>query len=163
MFKKGHFPDGDVIFYIDLDMVILKNMDKFFTTSEGKFMGLQDPGSRMRSKPFPMLGSAVMRWQANQYSDIWEGLEKNPELTTKFRGDQNYIYKLHRKEIIFYPDDWIRSYKWEVRKMRDLTPDKSAFKEIKNPPIHVDTAILAFHGKPMVHEVKDPVIVNNWL
>jgi len=109
-----------------------------------------------------MLGSAIMRWPANQYSNIWEELEKNPGFTTKFHGDQNYIYHLHKDNIVFYPDEWIRSYKWEIRSRKNLKVDSSGFKEIKNLTVPNETVILAFHGKPMVHNVQDPIIVNNW-
>jgi hypothetical protein len=70
---------------------------------------------------------------------------------------------MHSDSIVFYPDDWIRSYKWEVRSKSELLNDNSNFKEIKNPTPHPETAILAFHGKPMVHVVKDPIIVDNWI
>lgn len=161
IFKKGHFPNGDTNLYIDLDMVIVSNIDKLITHKPGEFLGLRDPG-RVWRKDYQMLGSAIMRWPTNQFSNIWEDLEKNPGLTTKFHGDQNYIYHLHKEKIVFYPDEWIRSYKWEIRSRTELRVDNSGFKEIKDPIVPSDTVILAFHGKPMVHNVQDPVIVNNW-
>jgi hypothetical protein len=100
--------------------------------------------------------------QAKEKS-IWEKMESNPNLSSKFHGDQNYIYDLHKDRIVFYPDDWIRSYKWEVRTRSELLSDNSNFKEIRKVIPHVDTAILAFHGKPMVHVVKDPIIIDNWI
>ena len=142
-------------------MVIVKNIDHFMSYNEGNFLGLRDPGRVWRAN-YQMLGSAVMRWPNGQYSDIWEELEKSPGLTGKFHGDQNYIYHLHKDNILFYPDDWIRSYKWEVRVRTELLADNSNFKETRNPQVHQDTAILAFHGKPMVHNVRDPIIVDNW-
>lgn len=161
IFKKGHFDTGSINFYIDLDMVIIKNIDHFMTHLPGTFMGLRDPGRVFRTN-YQMLGSAVMRWPNGEYQDIWDRLESSPGLTSKYHGDQNYIYNLHQDNIVFYPDDWIRSYKWEVRTRNELLGDSSGFKEIRDPIIHQETAILAFHGRPMVHTVKDPVIINNW-
>lgn len=161
IFKKNHFADGDVNFYIDLDMVIVSNIDKLLTYQPENFLGLRDPG-RVWRKDYQMLGSAIMRWPANQYTNIWDELDKNPGLTTKFHGDQNYIYNLYKDKIVFYPDEWIKSYKWEVRSRTELRVDSSGFKEVKNPTVTTDTVILAFHGKPMVHNVQDPIIVDNW-
>ena len=162
IFKHGLFQDAGVNFYIDLDMVIIKNIDKFINHLPGQFLGLRDPG-RVWRPHYNMLGSAVMRWPTDQFNDIWEKIEKNPGLSSKFHGDQNYIYDLHKDHIVFYPDDWIRSYKWEVRTRSELLSDNSNFKEIRKVTPHIDTAILAFHGKPMVHIVKDSIIVDNWI
>jgi hypothetical protein len=162
IFKKGQFDSGDVNLFLDLDTVIIKNIDKFFQFHPGSFCGLRDPGRVWRAN-YHMLGSAVMRWNNGDFADIWENLEKNIGITTKYHGDQNYIYALHSSSIVFYPDDWIRSYKWEVRSRSELLSDSSNFKEVKNPTPHPETAILAFHGKPMVHVVKDPIIVDNWI
>jgi hypothetical protein len=159
-FKKDHFPDNDINFFIDLDMVIINNIDKLMLHDPGSFLGLEDPGRvwNIRNR----LGSAVMRWPSGTYSDIWEDL--NPEIMKRFRGDQDWIFHLHKKSIKFYPEKWIMSYKWEIRKRQELTGSgqSSRFKDIKNPEISNETSILAFHGFPQPHQVEDPIVVNNW-
>lgn len=160
VFKRDHFPDGDLNLFIDLDMVIVKNINNILTYEPGSFLGLEDPGRVWGRKN--RLGSAVMRWNSGTYFDIWENL--TPDVMRKFRGDQDWIYHLHQKSIKFYPEKWIMSYKWEVRKRQELVGvgQNSMFKEIKNVEISNETSILAFHGYPQPHQVGDPIVVNNW-
>lgn len=160
IFKKDHFTPGDINLFIDLDMVIIKNINKMLTHDPDSFLGLEDPGRVWGRKN--RLGSAVMRWISGTYSNIWEDL--TPETMRKFRGDQDWIYYLHQHSIKFYPEKWIMSYKWEVRKRHELSGvgQNSKFKEIKNVETENETLILAFHGYPQPHQVEDPIIVNNW-
>jgi hypothetical protein len=163
VFKEGHFPDGDVNLFIDLDMVIISNIDKFINYESGKFLGLEDVG-RVFGRGVEKLGSAVMRWPANTYTNIWTAIENDPSLMNKFHGDQDLIWHLHKTSIKFYPAEWIRSYKWEIRTRSELVRSTVGwnFNSIKTPNVHPDTAILAFHGTPNPHEVLDPIIVDNW-
>jgi hypothetical protein len=163
IFKKEHFADGDTNLFFDLDMVIVGNIDHLINFQPTNFVGLRDVG-RVFNQNIKKLGSAVMKWPANHYSDIWDILEKDPARLKKFHGDQDWIWSLHSNNIVFFPDEWIRSYKWEIRSRADLTclGMKAKFKEIKNPVIPKDTAVLAFHGYPQITSVEDPVILDNW-
>lgn len=163
IFKPGHFPSGDTNFFIDLDMVIVKNIDKLMSYEPNAFLGLEDVG-RVFGRGIDKLGSAVLRWPANAYGDIWTTLESDPSIMKKYHGDQDLIWKLYKGHIKFFPSDWIRSYKWEVRNRAELIRQSGGwvFKDIQNPPIHPETAILAFHGTPNPHDVQDPIIVDNW-
>lgn len=163
IFKLGHFEDGDTNLFVDLDMVIISNIDKLVNYEPNDFVGLEDVG-RIFSHRTPKLGSAVMRWPANSYSNIWTAIENDPSLMKKFHGDQDLIWHLYKNEIKFFPEDWIRSYKWEVRNRSELVRVGTSwtFKTTRTPEINPETAILAFHGTPNPHEVNDPTIVDNW-
>ena len=163
VFKPGHFPDGDINFFIDLDMVIVSNIDKLISFKPEKFVGLEDVGRVFRKVP-ARLGSAVMRWPANQYADIWKKLEQTPSLANKFHGDQDWIWSLYQTSIEFFPEDWIVSYKWELRNKTELVRvnGRYVFDTVKDILPKCDTCILAFHGTPDPHEVNDPIIVDNW-
>jgi hypothetical protein len=163
LFKKGHFPDGDDILFFDLDMVIVNNIDNIAQHSPGNFSGLRDVGRVWRRYP-EKLGSAVMKWPANQYCDIWDKIEQDPKCIARFFGDQDWIWHCYKDFIKFFPDQWIRSYKWEVRTKEELirTDGKYVFKDIKNISVDKETSVLAFHGTPNPVDVKDPIIVDNW-
>jgi len=120
IFKTGHFPDGDDILYIDLDMVIVDNINKLIEFEPNKFVGLQDVG-RVFRPGYKKLGSAVMRWKANEHSAIWNNLEKNLTQTKKFHGDQDWIWEQAKHHLVFFPEQWIRSYKWEIRTRDELS------------------------------------------
>jgi len=163
IFKEGHFENGDTNLFFDLDMVIIGNIDGLISYSPNDFIGLRDVGRVFRRHP-EKLGSAVLRWPANQYSNIWSALEKDPGLSKRFPGDQDWIWHLHKNTIKFFPDEWIISYKWEARNRTELVRIGSRwnFKTVRDPDIDPKTCVLAFHGSPDPHEVKDPVIIDNW-
>lgn len=163
IFKRGHFYNEDVNLFFDLDMVIVRNIDHFINYKSGKFIGLEDVGRIWGTRP-PKLGSAVLRWQGDHYEHLWNNIEQDPGICKKFHGDQDYIWSVCREQIEFFPADWIRSYKWEIRRHEELVRQGSGynFKNIANPIIPAETSVLAFHGTPNPHEVMDPVIVDNW-
>lgn len=163
VFKPGHFDDGCDILFFDLDMVIVKDITALVDFMPGHFVGLRDVGRVFRGTR-KKLGSAVMRWPANRFADIWTSIEKDSSLTERFRGDQDWIWQLYQGEIKFYPDEWIKSYKWEIRNKRELTGrgDEMRFDTVVDPVIRSDTCVLAFHGNPRLDVVNDPIILNNW-
>ena len=162
LFEKGLFPDGDTILFFDLDMVIVDNIDKIVDYMPNDFVGLEDVGRIFNRAP--KLGSAVMRWPANHYSHIWTEFNNNRVFAQKWPGDQDWIWKICNQDIKFFPRQWIISYKWEARNIKEIVREngKSRFKDIRNPTIPADTCVLAFHGTPDPHEVEDPIIVDNW-
>lgn len=163
IFKHGHFPSGDVNLFFDLDMVIVDNIDKLATYMPDKFVGLEDVGRVFRKYP-QKLGSAVLKWPSNHFHDIWDKMEMDPTSVIRFRGDQDWIWSLHRDNINFFPELWIQSYKWEIRSKSELiyNGSKYVFKDIRNPNINPETAVIAFHGTPNPEDVQDPIIVDNW-
>jgi hypothetical protein len=162
MFKRNHFEPGDINLFIDLDTVIVNNIDKLLEYLPGSFVGMRDAG-RSLGRP-DKLQSAIMRWPAGAYSNIWEEIDRNPLAMREFPGDQEYIWSRHMKDIKFYPDSWIRSYKWEVRNRSEIIRigGRFNFRDVRNVELEPETAVLAFHGTPDPHEVMDPVIVDNW-
>ena len=162
LFQADHFPDGDTILFFDLDMVIVGNIDKIVEYLPGEFVGLEDVG-RVFNRP-PKLGSAVMRWQANNFSNIWTEFAKNRAFAQKWHGDQDWIWMTEKDSIKFFPREWIISYKWEARNMQELIREngKSRFRDVRSPVIPADTCVLAFHGTPNPHEVLDAIVVDNW-
>jgi hypothetical protein len=163
LFKQDHFDNNDTILFFDLDMVIVGNIDKLISFNPNEFVGLSDV-SRIFPKQTKKLGSAVMRWPAGKFSNVWKDLESFPDTIRKYRGDQDWIWNRCCKHIKFYPDSWIVSYKWEVRKKDELVRQdgRYRFRNIRNVDLNPETAVLAFHGSPDPHEVMDPVIVDNW-
>lgn len=163
VFKEGLFLTGTVNFFIDLDMVIVNNMDKLLEYLPNAFVGLEDVG-RVFGPGRTKLCSAVLKWPANSFTEVWTTFENDRTIVKQFHGDQDYLWNFYKDQIKFFPGDWIRSYKWEVRDRSELirVNGRMTFKDIRDPRIDSNTSILAFHGSPDPHEVKDPVIVDNW-
>lgn len=163
LFKQGHFADGDINLFFDLDMVIISNIDNIATYLPGEFVGLMDVG-RVFQRINPKLGSAVLRWETNTYHDVWDRIEQDPASTNRMHGDQDWIWFLHSNTIKFFPEIWIQSYKWEIRTRDELVRHggKYVFNTVKNPTVDPNTSVLAFHGTPNPEDVMDPIIVDNW-
>lgn len=163
IFKDDHFPSGDTNLFLDLDMVIVRNIDNLITYMPGQFLGLRDVG-RVWNRGVDKLGSAVLRWQAGTYGNIWTDLVTNTAQTKKMTGDQDWIWHLHKNSVKFFPDKWIISYKWEARTKDELVRinNRLNFKNVRNVELDPTTSVLAFHGTPDPHEVTDPIIVDNW-
>jgi len=164
IFKQGHFQTGDTNLFFDLDMVIIDDITKFVNYLPDEFVGLENLNRAFKRYP-SSLGSAVLRWPAETYTDIWTEFKKNPVSAMRWPGDQDWIWRLHQKNIKFFPRDWIISYKWEARNLKELIKGddrRHRFKTVRNPTVPKDTAVLAFHGTPDPHEVKDPIIIDNW-
>lgn len=162
-FEENLFEKNSINLYMDLDIVIINNIDKLINYNEKKFVGLQDPIRKFNSNKV-FLNSSIMRWQASEYNYLWSNLKNNTLLTKRYKGDQDYIWDICKKEISFFPNKWILSYKWEVRDRSELTNDKpKRFTTIRNPEIDKDTSILVFHGNPKVHMVQDKIILDNWI
>jgi hypothetical protein len=96
---------------------------------------------------------------------VYDNFIYNPSQATKLHGDQDWIYlQTKDKEFEFWPDDWIRSYKWEMRGKPDMTfiGGRRNFKTIGEPIIEENNSIAVFHGDPNPADCQDPWAIENW-
>lgn len=157
------FPLKGTILFLDLDLVIIKNIDNLWTHEPRKFCIIRD-FARSAHKEWNKFNSSVFRFESGQYNFVWDNLVKDLSQTKKMHGDQDWIYNQIKSNYAFWPDEWIQSYKWEIRTRTELmvANSKHVFKKIIDPVIQNSTSILVFHGNPKPDMVKDPVIVKNW-
>lgn len=157
-------PLADTILYFDLDVVIHNNIDKLTNTQKGKILGIRD-FNRKFSINWKSLNSSVMCWERGWHHNIFHDFQKNPRQAMRLPGDQDWIWDKERKNIEFYPDEWLQSYKWEIRNRKELEGmhEQRNFKEVNNNvKIGDDCCVTVFHGYPKPKDVKDKFIVNNW-
>ena len=113
------------ILYFDLDVVIFDNIDPLFT-NPGKFNIIRD-FNRCRVKDWTLSNSSCMRWESGTMDYLWtEFKQRSAEIMRQNHGDQDWITKRAKDEITWFPDEWIRSYKWEMIGLKDtklLTKD----------------------------------------
>lgn len=173
-YKKGwwhklHMFDPDLplsgrILYFDLDVVIHANIDKLVTNYADEFVGIRD-FNRKYHPSWRYLNSSVMSWSHGCESNLWSEFHKDPNSSQKVMGDQDYIWKMSKDRIRFFPDEWIQSYKWEVRSRDDLvqTNGQRKFKtddHVIRP--NLECSVLVFHGEPKPKDVKDQFVVDHW-
>lgn len=162
LFSKDIPLSGTLLFF-DLDIVIVKNIDQLWSYYPGEFCIIRD-FNRVNITGFNRFNSSVFRLEKGSLPHVWDNLANNWRQSTTMHGDQDWIFRQIKSNYKFWPEEWIQSYKWEIRSRTDIIIEnnKRKFKDIITPKIKNDTAILVFHGDPKPEEVKDPIIVDNW-
>ena len=153
----------NTILYFDLDVVITGNIDKL-VSKNGQFYGIRD-FNRKFNKEYKCLNSSVMTWLHGDHRIIWDQFIKLPSEAMRTHGDQDWIWRIAKSKITFWPDTWVQSYKWEIRSRDELVivdGKRNFASTIDNPPISDDCCVLVFHGEPKPHEVQDQFIIDNW-
>lgn len=157
------FPLDGTIIFLDLDIVIIQNIDNLWTYNPGKFCIIRD-FNRSSIKDWDKFNSSIFKFEKGTFSPVWTNLIKDTNVTKRLHGDQDWIFSQIKTNFSFWPDEWIQSYKWEIRDRRDVIKVgfKRQFKDVANPQVDPRTKILVFHGEPKPDEVQDPIIVDNW-
>ena len=163
MFSKDFPLKGNVLFF-DLDVIVFRNIDNLFSYNEGKFMIIRD-FNRCRIKDWKNSNSSVMRWETGTMNYLWdEFVQNHAKIIQQNHGDQDWIMKRAKEDINWFPDEWIRSYKWEMVGLKDtklLTKDGRSF--FRTPAtIQKDNKVAVFHGKPNPMECADKFVEDNW-
>ncbi len=163
VFSADNKFSGDVLF-LDLDVIIYDNLDKLWTHKGSDFFIIRD-FTRVMNPKWQKFNSSVFLFKPKNYYWIWEDFSENHKnITTKLHGDQDYLYNILKQKAAYWPDDWIQSYKWEMRDRADLgvINGRRNFKNIKSPKLSSNGCIAVFHGDPNPHEVQDPWVIENW-
>lgn len=157
-------PIEGTILYFDLDVVIHDNIDKLVAKT-GEFLGIRD-FNRKFNKEYKCLNSSVMSWFHGEHRIIWDRFIDSPTEAMRVFGDQDWIWRLVRSYITFWPDNWIQSYKWEIRDRSELVVEngkRQFITTLDNPRIPPDCCVSVFHGDPKPHAVQDQFIIDNWI
>jgi len=159
-------PIEGTILYLDLDLVVCKNIDQLFNFYPGKFCALRDFTRSMRPG-WQKYNSSVLRFEKGQLDYIWQEFIANPKAVMRRHfGDQDWLWEKANGMAQYFPDKWIQSWKWEVRKDKTWKPGGTKgnrqLKTIENVKPGDETFIVVFHGDPNPHNCFDPYIVDNW-
>jgi hypothetical protein len=166
MFFNRHLGLEGTILFCDLDVIIFENIDKLFTYKPGKFCIIRD-FNRCRMPKWNKMNSSVFRLEVGgDQSHVYDEFIKDPvQNSRRFHGDQDWIYaQMHKEEFEFWPDEWIQSYKWEMRGDPAMTRvnGKRNFVKPGEPKILPETSVAVFHGEPNPHNCIDPWCAANW-
>lgn len=155
--------DGTIL-YLDLDVVICNNLDKFFTYKPTEFCIIRD-FNRHQRPGWDRMNSSVFRLNTGQHAHVYDEFIKNPHGARRFHGDQDWMYAKIKDNFKFWPDEWVQSYKWEMRGKPEMVRinGKRNFKDIGEPVVLPETSIAVFHGDPNPNECRDPWVVDNWV
>lgn len=167
IFFNKNFPLKGNILYFDLDVVIFKNIDQLFTYNPDSFCICRDFNRSLRSD-WNRMNSSVFKLRTGAFPHVYDEFMENAAMNMRrFHGDQDWIYEMmkdRQKEWAFWPDQWIMSYKWEMRDRADLDKINGIrnFKQRKTPQVLPKTFVAVFHGEPHPHQVEDDWVKENW-
>lgn len=138
--------EGDILF-LDLDLVITGDLDRFFDYNPGKYCVIEN----WTQKSEDIGNTSCFRFPIEKFNKIFKDFQNNPTLIwKKYHIEQIYISKTI-KEQFFWPEDWCLSFK------HNLLP-KWPFRIWKAAELPRNTSIVAFTGKPD----PDDVIEGKW-
>ncbi len=141
------FNKNQDILFLDLDLVITGNLDRFFLFKPGEYCVIEN---------WTQIGKGIgntscFKFPVGKYSFIFDEFQNNTlDIWKKYHIEQIYLSK-KIKEQNFWPKDWCKSFK------HDLLPKwpNRIWQPAKLPS---NTSIVAFTGKPD----PDDVIQGRW-
>jgi hypothetical protein len=166
MYSK-ELPINGTILYMDLDVVIASNIDKLFTYQPNHWCTIRDFTRAMRPS-WKKYNSSVVRFKTGQLDYVWTGFRENQhDIQRRLHGDQDWLFEATQKnQAMLYPDSWILSWKWEVRRTKEFdygsTKGNRKFKQIEDVKPRIECCVTVFHGDPNPHNCEDPWVVDNW-
>ena len=160
---SADFPLKGNILYFDLDIIVFKNINELFNHNPDKFMIIRD-FNRCRVKDWKLSNSSVMRWKAGTMNYLWDEFVAKPnKVMGDNHGDQDWITKRAEQDINHWPDDWIRSYKWEMIGFKDTKARRGPKLIFDRPPKIIEAnKVAVFHGEPKPFNCGDEWVEANW-
>lgn len=147
MFKKPLFDIEGKTMFLDLDVVIVGPLDRFFDVSD-KFCVRHEFEKRKEQEPYG--NTSIYVFQAGAHPEIYDYYISDPADVYRqyFTAEQEYVTRtlFAAGKLEFLPGDWILSFKvhclpaWPMRWWR-------------TPRLPEGASILAFHGRPLPQDV----------
>ena len=164
---SAELPIEGTILYLDLDLVVTNSLSRLFDFYPGEYCIIRDFTRSMRPN-WEKYNSSVIRFEKGQLDNVWQRFKKEHLLIMrKFYGDQDYLWEATQGKAKIFPDAWVRSWKWEVRKDKRFKPGQPRgqreLQDIEHVQAPDDCCIVAFHGDPNPHNCHDPYIVEKWI
>ncbi len=137
--------------FIDLDMMVLRDLDAFFDAPDPFITTDMGQGWRAKPRPGPReAGTCIFAFNIGQEAQILDTFRADPaQAMERFKLEQDYV-GAHASSISFWPEGWVISFKRHLRQ----PIGKDLFFAPSPPP---DSAkILAFHGTPRPADLIKP-------
>ena len=135
--------------FIDLDMVIVRDLDAFFDmpgpNRPGAVIGTNASpswGKPGQASEAPEFGSMIFAFNPGETPEVAEEFQADKQAVwSRFRQEQQYIHSRF-PEAGFWPQGWVSSFKRSLRRPVGL--------DLVLPPKRPsgETRVLAFHGRP---------------
>ena len=127
---------GDILF-LDLDLVITGNLDRFFDFKPGNYCVIEN-WTQLGKK---IGNTSCFKFPAGKYDFVFKEFQKNPTKIWKTYHIEQIYLSNKIKDQIFWPTEWCKSFK------HDLLP-KWPIRIWQPAKLPSSTSIVAFTGKP---------------
>jgi hypothetical protein len=150
-------PDSGLVgenLYMDLDVVILKNIDEM-----AKFGKVDTFGAIHDFTGLDGINSSIMKFNNTTMTPaVWDRYYEDRPRWRKHQGDQNVTYEFMKEhtELQYMPNQWSFSYKWFNRKEPRFSKTDWTFEKCS------ESLVAVFHGQPNPHESDIEWVVDNW-
>lgn len=143
MFKPQLFDIRGKTMFLDLDVVIIGGLDRFFSYSD-KFAVRHEFDRRKENDTFG--NTSMYVFEAGSYPQLYKNYLHNQEAVHKqfWTAEQEYVTRTlySQGELDFFPNEWILSFK------EHCLPSFPQ-RWWKTPKLPQNASILAFHGRPL--------------
>lgn len=163
MFDPRHDVKGR-IFYFDLDLVIVGELDWLLDLDPEHFWTVRDFRYLWNPKKYS-INSSVMIWNNLKFDWIWkEFVQRGVEsIVQRHPGDQDYLTRAIPQDVIRYlPEQQVRSWRWQVLDGGYDHRAKAYRTPCTGPEITDQDRIIVFHGDPKPEQVDYPQILAHW-
>lgn len=159
-FRRGAWPKVGILrdglanlegpcLFLDLDLLILRPLDEFFSYRSGEYCLIKDweqPYQRLRHRGKPRIGNtSVFRFDAGTMGYVVDALLADREgALASFRNEQRFVSH-HARSRCWWPDEWVASFKRHCIPFFPLNL-------VSTPREPQAARAVAFHGRPNPHE-----------
>ena len=105
-----------------------------------------------------------MRWNSGTMNYLWNDFKQNAQnIMGSNHGDQDWITSRAKGDTNWWPEEWLRSYKWEMIGLGYKAKREGPNWTFNTPPkIAPENRVAVFHGMPKPFNCKDKFITDNW-
>ena len=128
--------EGDILF-LDLDLVITGNLDRFFDYKPGSYCVIENWTQIGKN----IGNTSCFRFPVGKYNFVFDKFQKNPILIMEKYHIEQFFLSAEIRDQVFWPSDWCKSFK------HNLLP-KWPFRIWKPAILPKQTSFVAFTGKP---------------
>lgn len=137
---------GDTLF-LDLDIVLTGDLNPLFEYCPGQFCVIQDWLERRRrflpGRDGRVGNTSVFRFNPERHRIAYDRfVREQNQVLESFRIEQQYMSSALAEDMVFWPHQWVCSFK---RNCRPLFP----LNHFKTPVQPAEMRILVFHGYPL--------------
>ena len=150
--------------YLDLDVVIVGSLSWILDLDASYFWTVRD--FRWLWRPsWQVANTSLMYWDNSLWPEVWQNFSSRDINTVvkQWPGDQDYITNvMGGTNMKFVEQGRVQSWRWQILDGGMDFSTRSYRRPGAGAVIMPGVSIIAFHGTPKPHEVKDSGIIDHW-